>query len=63
MFSKKAALSDFITDNLTFIIILVIVLVLLMLLYFSGTIGSSGIEETTSGFGKDLINMIGAGRR
>jgi len=58
MLSKKGALRDFITENLTFIIILMIVLALLFMLFFSGAL--LGTEGILSGFGKNLIDMIGA---
>ena len=62
MFSRKAGLKDFITENMTFIIILVVVIAVLFILYFSGAISIEGIRDPTSEFGRTLIEMFGAGR-
>ena len=62
MLSRKGSMKDFLTENLTYLIILVVVLALLIILYFSGVLGSGKISETLSGFGKSLVTSLG-GRR
>ena len=62
MLNKKSAIKDFVTENITFLIILLVALALLIILYFTKAFSSDAFSNTTTSFGKSLFDILGGSK-